>query len=82
MALVAPIIVPALAAGMRPLVKTVVRGGMLVYDKGVEMIAEAGEQLSDLVAEARAEADAAAAAATQAAASATSANTNGQAMDS
>jgi len=62
-ALVAPIVVPALAGGMRPLAKAVVKGGMLVYDKGAEVIAEASEQLSDMLAEARSELDAAAAAA-------------------
>jgi hypothetical protein len=49
---------------MRPLAKAVVKGGMLVYDKGAEVIAEASEQLSDMLAEARSELDAAAAAAT------------------
>ena len=63
-ALVAPIVVPTLAASMRPLAKAVVKGGMLVYDKGAEVIAEASEQLSDMLAEARSELDAAAAAAT------------------
>ena len=61
-ALVAPIVVPALAGGMRPLAKAVVKGGMLVYDKGAEVIAEASEQLSDMLAEARSDLDAAAAA--------------------
>ena len=62
-ALVVPIVVPALAGGMRPLAKAVVKGGMMVYDKGAEVIAEASEQLSDMLAEARSEIDAAAAAA-------------------
>lgn len=69
-ALVAPIVVPALASGLRPLAKAVVKGGMMVYDKGVEMFAEAGEQLSDMVAEARSELDATAASAADASASA------------
>src|SRR5712692_2226784 len=79
-ALVAPIVVPALMVGMRPLAKAVVKGGMMMYDKGAEVIAEAGEQLSDMMAEARSELDAAAAAAAQAAAAA--ANPNGHATDS
>jgi hypothetical protein len=54
-ALVAPIIVPALAGGLRPLAKTVVKGGMMAYNKGMEIIAEANEQVSDLVAEVRSE---------------------------
>jgi len=80
-ALAAPIVAPALAAGMRPLAKAVLKGGIMVYDKGAEVFAETGEQLSDLVAEVRAELDAAAAAA-QAAASAATAYTNGQSTDS
>jgi len=71
-ALVAPIVVPALAGSMRPLAKAVMKGGMLVYDKGAEVIAEASEQLSDMIAEARSELDAAAAAA---------AHTNGHTTD-
>jgi hypothetical protein len=72
-ALVAPIVVPALAGSMRPLAMAVVKGGMMVYDKGAEVIAEASEQLSDMVAEARSELDAAAAAA--------SAHANGHTTD-
>ncbi len=69
-ALVAPIVVPALAVGIRPLAKAVIKGGMMVYDKGAEVLAETGEQLSDLVAEARSDLDATATAAAEAAASA------------
>lgn len=78
-ALVAPIVVPALAAGMRPLAKAVLKGGMMVYDKGTEVFAEAGEQFSDLVAEVRSELNATAAAAADAAASTA---TNGNPMSS
>jgi hypothetical protein len=35
--------------------KTVVKGGVFVFDKAREVVAEAGEQMSDIVAEARAE---------------------------
>jgi hypothetical protein len=73
-ALVAPVVVPALAAGMRPLAKAVIKGGIMVYDKGAEALAEAGEQLSDLMAEARSELDGTASAAASAA-------TNGKPMD-
>jgi hypothetical protein len=51
----APIVLPAVFAGMRPVAKTLVKGGVLVFDKTREMVAEAGEQMSDLVAEARSE---------------------------
>jgi hypothetical protein len=62
----APVVAPALLAGLRPLAKTMVKGGVLFYDTAWEMVAEAGEQMSDIVAEARAElaAPAAASAAT------------------
>jgi len=69
-ALVAPMVVPALAEGIRPLAKAVIKGGIMVYDKGAEMLAETGEQLSDLVAEVRSELDATATAAAAAAAAA------------
>jgi hypothetical protein len=52
---VAPIAVPAVLAGIRPVAKMLVKGGMLVYDTAREMVAETGEQVSDLVAEARSE---------------------------
>jgi hypothetical protein len=61
--LVAPIVAPALFAGIRPVAKTVLKGGVYVYDKAREVVAEAGEQMSDIVAESRAEMAAAAAAA-------------------
>jgi hypothetical protein len=66
-ALIAPVVVPALAAGMRPLAKAVIKGGIMVYDKGAEALAEAGEQLSDLMAEVRSELDGTATAAASAA---------------
>ncbi len=54
-AIVAPTVFPALASGLRPLAKAVVKGGVLVYDAVKETVAEAGEQINDLVAEARTE---------------------------
>ena len=54
-ALLAPVVFPALGSGLRPLAKSVVKGGIVIYDKTSELLAEAGEQMSDLVAEARAE---------------------------
>jgi hypothetical protein len=53
--LVAPVVAPVVLAGVRPVAKLVIQGGVLVYDKTSEMLAEMGEQTSDLVAEARAE---------------------------
>jgi hypothetical protein len=74
--LLAPIVLPAALAGMRPLSKVAIKGGVLIYDKARELIAESGEQLGDLMAEARSElaatATATAAAATTQTASAAS----------
>jgi hypothetical protein len=53
--IIAPIVVPAALALLRPVAKMAIKGSVLAYDKASEMVAEAGEQLSDLVAEARAE---------------------------
>ena len=56
-AMVAPTVIPALASGLRPLAKALVKGGVVLYDAAKEGVAEAGEQLNDMVAEARAEMD-------------------------
>ena len=62
-ALVAPILLPAAATGVRPLAKTLIEGGLAVAETVQEFVAEAGEQFSDLMAEAQAERAAHAAAA-------------------
>lgn len=54
-ALAAPIVLPAVAAVSRPLAKTLIRGYLTLSDMAKEFAAEAGEQMSDLVAEVRAE---------------------------
>jgi hypothetical protein len=54
-ALVAPTVLPALGAAIRPLAKSAVKGGILLYDSMKETLAEAGEQVTDMVAEVRAE---------------------------
>lgn len=59
-ALAAPILLPAVAAGGRPLARTLIKGGLAVAETVQEVVAEVGEQLSDLVAEAQAERAAAA----------------------
>jgi hypothetical protein len=53
--LVAPTVIPALGSALRPLAKALVKNGITVYDSAKELIAEAGEELNDMVAEARAE---------------------------
>jgi Protein of unknown function (DUF5132) len=50
-ALAAPVLLPAATAGVRPLAKALIKGGLLVVTTVREVVAEAGEQLSDLVAE-------------------------------
>jgi len=50
-ALAAPVLLPAAAAGARPLAKALIKGGLVVVETVREVVAEAGEQLSDLVAE-------------------------------
>jgi hypothetical protein len=54
-AIVAPTVIPALATGLRPLAKAVIKGGVTLYDSVKETVAEAGEQFNDLVAEVRSE---------------------------
>jgi hypothetical protein len=58
----APKFVPKLGEGVRPLLKQTVRGAYKVAQKTREAVAEAGEQMQDLMAEARAEEQQAAAA--------------------
>jgi hypothetical protein len=59
--LAAPIVLPAVAAVSRPLAKTLIRGYLTLSDMAKEFAAEAGEQISDLVAEVKAEKETAAA---------------------
>jgi hypothetical protein len=49
----APILLPVLGGVGRPLVKSLVKGGMALYEKGRESVAMAGESLEDLMAEIR-----------------------------
>lgn len=51
----APTLIPAVGSALRPLAKALVKGGITVYDSARELIAEAGEEMNDMVAEARAE---------------------------
>jgi len=54
-ALAAPFILPAVAMVMRPVAKAALTGVMALTDSVKEFMAEASEQLSDLVAEVKAE---------------------------
>jgi hypothetical protein len=52
---IAPVLIPAIKRGSRPLAKSLIRGGILLYEKGREAVANAGEAMEDVVAEVRAE---------------------------
>lgn len=54
--ILAPVLIPAIKRGSRPLAKSLVRGGIMLYEKGREAVASAGEMVEDVVAEVRAEA--------------------------
>lgn len=51
----APMIVPAVASAVRPLAKASIKGGILLFEKTRELVAEAKESVEDLAAEAHAE---------------------------
>jgi hypothetical protein len=53
--ILAPIVIPAVAVVVRPLAKAMIKTGIVVYERGRETVAEVGEVIEDLVAEARAE---------------------------
>lgn len=53
--ILAPIALPALIGVARPLVKTAVKTGIVLYERGLEAAAEMGEAFEDIVAEAKAE---------------------------
>lgn len=54
-AILAPIVLPVAGRLGRPLAKSLVRGGMVLYEKGRETMAVAGESVEDIMAEIRAE---------------------------
>lgn len=56
-AILAPVILPAVAQAARPLARAAIKSGILFLNKGRETVAELGEVVEDLVAEARAEID-------------------------
>jgi Protein of unknown function (DUF5132) len=56
-ALLIPNLLPAVLRAGKPVVKAAIKGGLLVYAKGREAFAEAGEVAEDIYAEARSELD-------------------------
>lgn len=51
----APSVLSGIGEAVRPLVKEVLKGGIVAYTAVSEMVSETGEQFNDIVAEARAE---------------------------
>ena len=56
--LVAPVVIPAVAGAVRPLLKAFIKGGYMLFEKGREMVAEVTELTEDLFEEAKAEVEA------------------------
>lgn len=54
-AVIAPVLIPALKKSGRPLAKSLIKGGVMLYDKGREAVAGAGEVIEDVIAEVQAE---------------------------
>ena len=53
--LVAPVVIPMIATAARPVAKAAIKGGLMLYEKGREMLAEVSEVVEDLAAEAKSE---------------------------
>jgi len=53
--ILAPVLVPAIAAAARPLIKAGLKGSIMLYERSKEMIAETQELFEDMVAEVKAE---------------------------
>ena len=54
-AVLSPAVISAVAGVAKPLAKAAIKGGIMVYEKGREVVAEAGEVVEDIVAEVKAE---------------------------
>lgn len=50
-----PVLVPVAAGIGKPIAKAMVKGGIVLYEKGKGVVAEVGERFEDIVAEAKAE---------------------------
>ncbi len=55
-AVLIPAVAPAVTGLLRPAAKAAIKGGILAYDRGRQVMAQLGEMTSDMVAEARADA--------------------------
>lgn len=54
-AVLAPVMLPVLAGVAKPLAKAAIKGGFMLYEKGKEAVAEIGEMVEDVIAEAKSE---------------------------
>jgi len=53
--ILAPVVIPVVAAVAKPLIKAGIKGGLLLVEKGKELVAETQEMIEDLTAEVKAE---------------------------
>jgi hypothetical protein len=53
--ILAPVILPVVGSVVKPVAKGAIKLGVMLYERGSETIAEVGEVIEDLVAEAKAE---------------------------
>jgi hypothetical protein len=65
-AVLVPIALPVVARAAKPLAKAMVKSGIIVFEKGREAVAELGEVMEDVIAEAKSEIEQEHAAPTQA----------------
>jgi len=54
-AVLVPIVLPVVVRAAKPVAKAIIKTGLIVYEKGRESLAEAGEVMEDMVAEAKSE---------------------------
>jgi hypothetical protein len=54
-AVLAPLVLPTVARAARPMARAAIKSGLLLFEKGQETVAELGEVIDDLLAEAQAE---------------------------
>jgi Protein of unknown function (DUF5132) len=50
-----PVFIPVVTGVGKPIAKAAIKGGIILYEKGKGVIAEVGETLEDIMAEAKAE---------------------------
>lgn len=55
--ILAPVLIPVIVTAGRPLAKSMLKGGLMLYEKSREAVANAGEVMEDLIAEVRSEAE-------------------------